>query len=102
MITQINVMWKGRKQTLKECTKTFLIFLERLKLNNPSFSIWYERGYSREEGLKNKVIYEYDYIKNKLCTRQHSKALLRARLLLGTGTAKKDNLYINFQFRKRD
>jgi len=67
-VTQINVIWKGRKQTLKECAETFLIFLERLKLNNPIFNIWYETGYSREEGMKNSISYELDYIKNKLCT----------------------------------
>lgn len=67
-ITQINVMWRARKQTLEECTKDFLVFLERLKLNDNRFSTWYERGYSRKEGLKNKVVFEFDYIKNKLCS----------------------------------
>lgn len=66
-ITQINVIWKGRKQTLKECTESFLIFLERLKLYDPRFSIWYETGVSRKKGLENKLVFEYNYIKNKFC-----------------------------------
>lgn len=67
-ITQVNVMWRGRKQTLKECTETFLVFLERLKLYDERFSIWYEGGFTRKQALENKIIYEYDYIKSKFCS----------------------------------
>lgn len=63
-ITEINVMWKGRKQTLKECTEDLIIFLERLKKFDSRLGVWYERAYSRKEGMKNKVRLEYEFIKN--------------------------------------
>ncbi len=58
-------IWKGRKQTLKECTETFIIFLERLKLHDSRYNEWYGTAKSREEALKDKIKNEYNHIKNR-------------------------------------
>ncbi len=66
-ITKITVIWINRKQTLKESTEDLIIFLERLKRFDSRLGVWYERAYSRKEGVKNKFCFKYEYVKKQLC-----------------------------------
>jgi len=52
---------------LKESTEDVIIFLERLKNFDSRFSVWYKQGYSRKEAMKNKVVLDYELMKNWLC-----------------------------------
>lgn len=64
---KIGVSWYDRKATLKECTESFIIFLERLKKPDPRFNQRYEGANSRKLALQKKVVWEYEYIKRKFC-----------------------------------
>lgn len=64
---KISVIWSNRKQSLKECTEDIIIFLECLKMFDLRLSNWFEQAYSRKEGMKNKVHFEYEYIRKQLC-----------------------------------
>ncbi len=66
-ITEIVIIWTNRKQNLKECTESLIIFLERLKRLDTRLGIWYEQSYSRKGGMENRVYLEYDNIKRLLC-----------------------------------
>ena len=64
------VRWNKRKETLRKCTEDFLSFLKKLKTYQPTFfGTWYGGGSSKKEALSNKVIFEYEYIKNRFSRR---------------------------------
>lgn len=67
LIEDIGVSWYNRRETLKECTESFIIFMERLKLLDSRFDIWYKKGWSKKEALEQKIPLEYDAIKNEIC-----------------------------------
>ncbi|WP_417363899.1 Imm52 family immunity protein [Galbibacter sp.] len=64
---KIIVAWHYRKLTLKECTESFIIFIERLKLFDLRLYNWYEGANSKTEAIKNKAVFEYGYMKNRFC-----------------------------------
>ena len=67
LIPKISVIWQNRSQCLRECTEDLIIFLERLKRFDTRLGVWYERAYSRKEGMKNKIVLDYDYVKKHIC-----------------------------------
>ncbi|WP_378180896.1 hypothetical protein [Aquimarina sp. SS2-1] len=66
-IPSISVIWTNRLQTIKESTEDLIIFLKRLKRFDNRLGVWYERANNRKEGMKNRVVLDYDYIKKSLC-----------------------------------
>ncbi len=68
-IPQITIIWGFRKQTLKECTEESIIFLEKIKLLDKKLSSWYKTDNNKKNVPKNKIIIEYDYIKEMFCSK---------------------------------
>lgn len=61
----IEVSWEYRPQTLRQCTESFLTFLQKLAAYQPDFfSTWYEEKETIEETRQNPIQFTYTWVKN--------------------------------------
>lgn len=67
LIEDIVVSWYNRQKTLQECTESFIVFLERLKMFDSRFEIWYQKGGNRKDAIKNIFVPEYENIRKLFC-----------------------------------
>lgn len=63
----VGVHWYNRKSNLKECAENFLSLLTKLKEhNNQLFGVWYEKGISKNEAMKNQIGFDSESVKRLL------------------------------------
>jgi hypothetical protein len=65
MVRYIRYNIPKKKQTFEGIAEKVLFFLDGLKnINNTEFSNWFQQGWTKEEALDKKVIFNKDYLLN--------------------------------------